>query len=95
MSKKTDEQVQAFTIPHRIITDLLRDTSPEMAEVIDDVTADLQLIDAAQIGLFAARTRAANQFRQPEWLEEIAAIIRREMAHCSERLQRARKKDVA
>ena len=42
--------------------------------------AERELLDAVKVGLMAARTMAGNQRREPDWLDEIEAIVLREMA---------------
>lgn len=43
-----------------------------------EAQADLELLEAAKVGLEAARVRAANQGRQPDWMDEIESILLRE-----------------
>ena len=71
------------TIPRELYAALLADASPEMNELL----ADLAVLDAAQIGLLAAQTRAANQGRRLPWLDHIARIISTEMAAVAKRVK--------
>ena len=82
------------TIPRLILADILRNSSPEMSDIVDEITNDLHVLEALNVGILAARARDASvnahieDYQEKTYVSQVVKIVRDEMTKISTRLDR-------